>query len=237
MQRLAAISEILGVENITIDRFFLKLKKPVDTLQYIKAERLPSYHLDKNCTALTKEYENYRIPEDIRILGKEVVNKFRKFFLENKEEFIKNRMNFFYKVKNEFNLGRLPEDMVEITSPNSGRKNVNDVNLAILEGDLDKSIQEAEAFKNESSKNRLVINLYGNLFRGENMVDSNEEKDVLKKWSDIKNAIKSKYIFFCMIKYNPDIDLSRNFLDALGLNRCSLCSNFHDELTINFQND
>jgi len=234
MQRLAIITEILGSKDIKINRFLLKIKKPVDTFTYVNPERVPSYHIDKHCKALVKEYENYLIPSEIRSQGNKSVEKFRKFFIENKEEFLTKKMEFFYKTKKEFNLSRLPDekDILEIRAPNSGGGEIDNFDLSSLEDDLDNSIREAEDFKNQSNFHRLIINKYGNKISAEKEVDSEKEKEILLKWRDLKMDIKKKYIIFTMVKNNPEIDLSGDFLDALGLNKCAFCSN--KEIDVDF---
>lgn len=224
MQRLAVISELLKIVDFSPDRFFFKIKKPVDTLTYISPERAPSYHNNMSCPALTKEYENYIIPEDVRILGKDVVNKFRKFFHENRDLLPSRKIEFLYKAKKEFNLKRLPEDISEVRAPNSGRGSIDNFNLETIQEELDDLILEAEDFKNLSPFNRLTINLYGNIFNlsVETGIDD-ERMKVLKKWLELKSSLKKMYIRYCMVKYNPDIELNGNLLDSIGLNRCSFC--------------
>lgn len=232
LQRLALITEILGSEYIPVDRFFLKLKRPEDSYSHIHPERVPSYHSDRMCSALTREYENYEIPVEVREQGAASVKKFRKFFHENIQLFQENRTDFYVKAKQEFHLKKVltNRDMVEIKTPNSGRGAIQDFNISHLEHDLDEEIAKAEVYKNTSNIHRLTINMYGNLFNPE--INDEEQKNILIKWSSLKKEIKSKYITFSMIKNNPDINLDGNFLDALGLNRCSYCHN--DKVDLDF---
>ena len=229
-QRLAIISEILSSENIEIDRFFVKIENPIDTLNYVFPEKSPSYHSDINCKALTREYENYKIPEEIRIQGEDSVKKFRKFFSENKNFFKTDYTNFLYLARKEFNLKRLPEDILEIKSPNSGRGIIEDFDFSKLEESLDKAIKNAEDFKNLNPMNRLTINMYGNLFFVDKVIGKDEQEiktkiEILNKWSDLKKALKKNYEKYCMIKHNSNFDLSGSFLNALGLKPCSYCQN------------
>ena len=229
MKRLAVISELLSSEDIAVDRFFLKIKKPIDSLMYVSPERMPSYHYSKECKALSREYENYYVPEDIRRLGKISVDHFREFFNKNKEEFISNRMNFFYMVKKEFNLHRLPEDMVATKSPNSGFGAISNMSLVDLDSKLDDAILEVESYKNQSIKSRYIINMHGNKFINDLCLDNKEDESILIGWHALKNKLKSAYVFYCMVKYNPDINLSGRFLDSIGLNKCALCHSHAEE--------
>lgn len=190
LQRLALITEILGSDYISVDRFFLKLKKPEDSYSHIHPERVPSYHSDRLCSALTREYENYEIPVEVREKGATSVKRFRKFFHENSILFQENRSDFYIKAKQEFNLKKVltNRDMVEIKTPNSGKGAIQDFNISSLENDLDKEIAEAEAYKNKSNVHRLTINMYGNLFNPE--VYDKEQKIILNNWNNLKKEIK-----------------------------------------------
>lgn len=223
LQRLALITEILGSEFIPEDRFFLKINKPNDSYSYIHPERVPSYHIDRQCTALTKEYENYEIPIEIREQGPKSVLNFRNFFFEKNNLFKEDREKFYLLAKQEFKLKKVltDRDLVEIKAPNSGKGNIQDFNISTLEADLDKSIIDAENYKNDNVSNRFTINKYGNLYKP--VVEDSNEIIILRNWSEYKKEIKRKYIIFSMLKNNPEINLDGNFLDALGLNKCSFC--------------
>ena len=44
--------------------------------------KVPSYHYDEKCTALTSTFDNYKIPEEIRNLGADEVARFKDFFIK-----------------------------------------------------------------------------------------------------------------------------------------------------------
>ena len=222
-QRLALITEILGSEFIPENRFFLKIKNPQDSFTLVHPEKAPSYHIDKNCPALTKKYKNYFVPIEIQEQGNNSVIAFRKFFLENFNLFITDRNQFFLKTKIEFNLKKVltNRDFEELNAPNSGKGTVEDFNILDLEKDLDNAIIEAENFKYQNPKNQLTVAKYGNIYKP-NLTDEYEIL-LIAKWTELKINIKNKYVVYTMIKNNPDINIKENFLDALGLNRCSYC--------------
>ena len=223
LQRLALITEILGAENISVERFFFKIEKPKDSYSQIHPERVPSYHSDKKCQALTREYENYAIPNEIREQGDLSVIKFRKFFHEKIALFHGDRNSFFLEARKAFKLKKIltDEDMLEIRAPNSGVGEIYDFDLSELENRLDKSLAAAEVYKNKDPDHRLAINKYGNLFNPE--IEDPDQKKIIKRWVNIKKDIKREYILYTMVKNNPDIDLDGGFLNGLGLNKCSYC--------------
>lgn len=224
LQRLALITEILGSEYIPENRFFLKIEKPNDSYTLVHPERVPSYHTEKNCSGLTKEYENYLVPIEIREQGIPSVTKFRKFFFDNNNLFNENKNDFFLKTRKEFGLTQIltTEDFIELKAPNSGRGSIENFNLKDLEEKLDTAITEAENFKYEGPINQLTIAKYGNIYKPS--LNNPDEIKIIAKWSELKRYIKSSYILFSMVKNNPEINIDGNFLDSLGLKKCSLCN-------------
>ena len=234
-QRLAVISEILGSEFIEENRFFTKLKKPEDTYTMLHPEKIPSYHLDSKCKALTKEYENLLIPSEIRERGVSEVIRFRRFFFDHSSLFKENEGEFFKKTREEFKISKIltKDDFAEIRAPNSGKGSIEDFNIAKFEFELDEAIREAENFKYEGPKNQLTIAKYGDLYKPE--LTDNDEVLIIKKWNELKKEIKRRYVVFSMIKNNPEINIDGNFLDSLGLNRCSYCCKDDNEVKFDFE--
>lgn len=229
-QRLILVKQLFQDGELFINKLFFKLKTPVDSLTMVYPERSPSYHKTINCKALNREYENFQIPAEIRERGVNEVKKFRNWFSLNSDKLSTNLHGFHRELTQEFKLKNEPEYLARITTPNSGAGQMQNTNISEVEKQLDELLKSAEEYKNKSPEIRLTINKYGYKSHCPPEEESYpEENKIIRVWHQRKTDIKKIVFLYFMIKFNPDLKMSENILDSLGLKKCPLCYKDKDQ--------
>lgn len=208
-------------------------RKPIDNKQYIFEGKLPSYHSNPNCGRLLSKFHNYKIPEEIKILGDEKINEFRRWFVENMDSYEKDPNFFVERMRMRFNLEKRPE---VVNYDNSGIETIENLNLEELDKAITSKINEAEFFYKSSEKNKIILDNFGKFAfiykerktpKNNNTNYSNEEIwDVLQKFEqEYKGPIIKLLREYYRVKYNPEIKFEGKLLEQLGFNLCSQCLN------------
>mgnify|MGYP000352573154 CR=1 FL=1 len=78
-KRLLAVYELFEDSDLFFAETYVP-RKGEDTLTMVYEGNTPSYHENIECNRLRSDYENFKIPPDIRQKGKVAVNEFREWF-------------------------------------------------------------------------------------------------------------------------------------------------------------
>lgn len=228
---LLAIQELLK----NPERYFNKIYVPyeaVDTLSLIYEGKNPSYHKFADCPRLHSTYENFEIPIEIRDLGKEKVNDFRKWF-----ETVKHLLNepeiFVMRLKLRWGIETNPN---AITISNSGSTEIENLNIEELENRIDLTIKNAGKFYYENEKNKTILYRYSKrtylaykndkLENNETDYSDEEIKTLLKHYDiEFKKPLKGMLIEYYRLKHNPNISFEGSILEKLGFKECGHCHN------------
>ena len=79
---LLAFKELLTNPEGFYNSYYIPHRKQVNT-DFVFSAGPPSYHNDPNCKYLNSDYENYRIPKEIKKKGKETIKEYREWFKKN----------------------------------------------------------------------------------------------------------------------------------------------------------
>lgn len=233
---------------------FLEIYRPIelkdDTFTFVFEDVVqPSYHSDKQCTALTSNFKNFKVPyeikdrtkaqslkegktdKQIKDLIQEQVKLFRDWFKENLDLFDKDIEQFLRKLDIRWNVQRKLE---EVELGNSGTESIEDLDLAGLEKAINKIISEAGHFYNSNVDKQPIIKRFQGLtflaykpeiIAGNDTGLTDEElKEFLKTYDlAFKKPIKELLIQYYKVKYNPDLSFEGSLLDRLNFKPCFFC--------------
>lgn len=154
MAGLQILKELYEKESFTPSAYIkIQWTKKKNNDYVFNKTKAPSYHYSKECTALTATFENYKIPEEIKIRGKQEIEEFINFFLENKIMLQEKPDVFNIRLGSKFNLLKPIE---HILFENSGIHEIENLDLTELEEKIDQLLINAEKFKTrdpETKKN------------------------------------------------------------------------------------
>lgn len=217
--------------------FFEKYEKriPVDTKQYIYEGKSPSYHYYDECPRLLSQFNNYKIPEEIKDQGDDKIAEFRFWFIENIDSLETTPDYFYERLRMRFKLIQSPE---VVNYKNSGVENFDNLNLDELENRIITLIEHANEFYLSSEKNRIILDHFGKssfIYKEKKNPNSNnsgysnkEIWDVLRKFdTEYKSPIMHLLREYYRVKYNPDIKFEGILLERLGYKLCAQCESQH----------
>lgn len=240
------------------EKLFIEIYKPIinkDTYQYVfESTKKPSYHKDKDCKMLNANFQNFEIPFEIKArvreralsegktenqideLEKHQVKLFRDWFMLNYHLIDSNPEEFLKKLDIRWNIKRKIE---EVVYSNSGFKDIENLNLAELEIEVDKILSEAEwYFLNNVDKQELILRFQELIFltSKSSAIKNNttglpfeDLQQFLNEFSfRFKKPIIELLIQYYRIKYNPELSFEGQLLNRLNFRPCSQCTDIDD---------
>lgn len=232
-QWLASLKMLYQNSEFFIQEFYcsVQAEKRRDSDWVYVSDAGPAYHISRDCEKLNSTYINYQIPPEICHRGNPEKEKFRVWFKENKS-LLEHDPNLFSKRLEATFALRNPPHIEEFKAANSGVEIFENVDLE----NFDKTIQEQiENMKNFYDKNKSVLSEYGIrsysvLKEHEKQNNSeiksslkDEEINILRRWQDQKEQLKSNFRLYLKLRFNPDLSFSRGLLDQLGFHCCKEC--------------
>lgn len=248
MQRLLAYREFVKDPDHFFRLYNIKFR---DTYTYVY-ENPPAYHIDFSCDLLHSDYSGKGplVPEEIKKLGNEKIEEYRRFYKSNKALHDKDPHAFFNQVNALFRTHISKEIVDEDFACNSGAKQVSNISLEkmmkifkhnteiLLKYWENNSVICSNFAKRSYYITNYVRNHGSNVFYSINDDMSNVKGKVfnptkfdgdvvIKKVKEIQ-LLKSKMsdqIQKIMLKeYNPSISMDTTLLGMLGFRRCSKCA-------------
>jgi hypothetical protein len=229
-------NKLIGMQRLLedpakfISEYYIAIKTE-DRLQYIYEGKKPAYHAKVDCARLNSDYQNFKIPDEIKEAGKEKVLEFRTWFEEHKHLLEKPDV-FIERLRLKFGVKL---DITEINKDNSGVEDKENLDLKALEGKIDEIIKEAGAyFKNANVSKQVILRRFQKLtflaYRKDEIYNNNTGytdevlKGFLKKYDQhFKRPVMNLLLEYYRVKLNPELKFEEGLLDQLGFNRCMHC--------------
>jgi hypothetical protein len=189
----------------------------IDTGSYAFEGGFPAYHYDPGCERIKSDFVNLEIPVEIKKLSK--VEEYRDF-CKNNRDLIKNNLPVFYKkLEAKFFLKNPPS---RINYDNSGRAEIENMNLEELKDKANEIIESAHEFKNQSEENIKIINNKG--YGTHKIPEAKVKGSVLYIWhnkykQELKKILKQYY----RVRLNASLKFEGDLLEQLGFIPCSMC--------------
>jgi hypothetical protein len=203
----------------------------VDSKKYIYKEHQPAYHQKKECERLNSDFTNFALPIEIIQKGDIEIERFRNWFLINRNLLQTKPDLFVAKLQLMFGIIYSPKS---VRYENSGFDDFKNYTIQEIENKIDSLLKEAGRYYYASEKNTIILKAYqkvsGRAFI-ENEYEFNitgyssqEIRDFLKEYHNkFKHPIKSLLVEYYRIKLNPELQFTESLLDALGFRKCSNC--------------
>lgn len=226
---LLAIQELMkNPEN-----YFKHIYNPIvvcDSKKYVYKEHQPAYHTDKDCKRLHSDFTNFELPQEIKERGDLEIERFRKWFMENKC-LLDDPEKFVFRLEQAFKIKYNPR---AINYENSGFDELKNYSVEELETKIDSLIKEAGRYFYANEKNTKILKIFGK-FSGIAFLDKplegnftgyseNEVRNFLKDYHrKYKLPIRKLLIEYYRIKFNPDLKFAENYMEVLGFKKCECC--------------
>ena len=225
MTLLCMYKEILAdlEEGISI---FRKIETK-DDFRFVYARNKPAYHADKYCKKLHSDFQNYELPDRLK-LDREGAEKFRKIFKENLF-YIENNKPDVAKIRINSAMGWEME--YQCISPvefiNSDSIGFEEYDLEILKKRIYQIMLGAEKFRSSSVEVKKYID---NLGYGTHKCKEREIIDhPIYVWHKMKIDLKNTIQTYFRVRLNPDLKFDGSLLDQLGFRPCSMCGGDHEK--------
>lgn len=223
---LQVFKEFYNEEEFSLSGYKkIDFKSKRNDIYVFGGNKVPSYHYDKKCTALTSTFDNYKIPEEIRNLGADEVARFKDFFIKNISLLREKPDVFNVKLKSTFTLNGQVE---HVFSENSGIYEIENINLEDLEANIDRLLLDAENFRlKDTATQKLIYDKgYGTDRELKKKLSyPDKEYQILVEWHEkYKGQLKDLLEEYFRVKLNPELKFKNNLLDQLGFKPCKICT-------------
>lgn len=212
--------------SFILDEKFHVVKPKYDTKTWAseRDNEKPAYHHSDSCERLNSDYINFKIPVEIIARGEKEIERFRKWFQENRGLLCENEKSFILHLKIAFRLHNAPKEGGVIVH-NSGISDFDNANLDSLKIKMNKILNEAESFRNTSPEIKNEISRFGYATHKHPAVKNPNSN--IYRWHGYKSSLKSLLITYFRVKFNPECEFEGLLLDQLGFQPCSACSKKH----------
>ena len=226
---------LLAIQELLKDpeQYFTSIYKPYipqDTFTLVYEGKKPGYHQYSSCPMLNSDYQNFPIPEEIKLKGQTAVIEFREWF-KTVEHLIEKPDVFVMRLKAKYGIETNPK---AINKDNSGSNAIKNETIEEIEKRIDGLIKDAGRFYYASDKNKKILSRFSKwtfLAYKTSVIDGNETgfsdkevRELLKEYDETyKRPLKSNLIEYYRLKFNPEIKLEGYFLEKLGFKRCGHC--------------
>lgn len=226
---LLAIQELMkNPEN-----YFKHIYDPIvifDSKKYVYKEHQPAYHTDKDCKRLHSDFTNFELPQEIKERGDLEIERFRKWFMENKY-LLEDPEQFVFRLEKAFKIKYNPR---AINYENSGFDKLKNYSVEELENKIDSLVKEAGRYFYAEEKNTKILKAFGKV-SGRAFLDiplegnftgysEDEVIEFLKEYhKKYKLPIRKLLIEYYRIKFNPDLKFAENYMEVLGFKKCECC--------------
>lgn len=226
---LLAIQELMkNPEN-----YFKHIYNPIvvyDSKKYVYKEHQPAYHTYQDCSRLHSDFTNFELPQEIKNRGDVEIERFRKWFVENKH-LLEDPEKFVMRLELAFKIKYNPR---AINYENSGFDELKNYSIEELESKIDSLIREAGKYYYAEEKNTKILKIFGRcsgsafldkpLEGNYTGYDDFEVRNFLKDYHrKFKLPLRKLLIEYYRIKFNPDLKFAENFMEVLGFKKCECC--------------
>lgn len=226
-QQLGTLATFLQQSEDQLIQLASRSKSPASSTQsssLIFVSGPPKYHKDATCDTLTRDFENFEIPEQIRVRGKDAVEAFRNFAKANRKLLNEGKEDvFILRLKRQFNL---TSDIGKISFSNSGKtmvqKDDSTIDLGQLVINIRQAVDQMETLRaTEEGTKALESYKYApasKLLRSNDLAPY--ERQVLEYKRDLL-ALVTEYV---IRKHNINGSVfSQRLLEVYGFTPCGVC--------------
>lgn len=215
---LYVMLEFFSNQDLSLD-MYKKIHIPKRS-KFVHRPGAPSYHFDRECSALRSVFENYAIPDVILARGADEEERYRDFFKEHKRLLEERPDVFEIKLNAEFGI---KEKIDKVIFDNSGVNKVENFDLEELERKIDALIVDAREFRSKDVVTKKIIDDYG--YGSHKRKESSEKGNPLYDWHhNYKGELKYLLKEYFRVKFNPDLKFKGSLLDQLGFKPCKMCT-------------
>jgi hypothetical protein len=209
--------------SFILDEKFQVIKAKNDTKTWAseRNNEKPAYHHEYLCERLNSDYINFKIPVEIKGRGDKEIERFRKWFQENRKLLQEqNESSFILHLQVAFQLKNPPKEG-SIIIMNSGVSEFSNDNLDDLKNRMNNILLESEEYRNSSPEISKEIRCWG--YATHKHRDVKKEGTIIHKWHGYKSSLKSLMITYFRVKFNPECEFEGYLLDQLGFCECHSC--------------
>ncbi len=207
------------------------LLKTEDTYTWVYEGWQPALHRTKKCKNINLDFENFRIPTEIKVKGKKEIESFRVWFKKHELSLENNpkafEMAFFHRYKFKIKANNYSHKPFKFPFDYS-IESFEELNEQLI-GYIRKSI-----ITFQMGYSPTILSVHGkktHLAYRDELYDfkdkrySNEKiRSTLKRYYE---SVKKPHIDVCLnyyrLKYNPTLDFPEEFLLKVGFKKCSNC--------------
>lgn len=213
-----------------------------------RPEIYSSYHIDKNCIELSKNYLDYTIDSNNKNIRERISTKIRYAFRDYtyssnsktlRFNFMENTFSHIDDNGVEHRQGVIPDDLYNEVSkiniqcgnklghlfdivPSSGLFSYENLSLENIELAIDELLDNSDKFRNndEYIKRKIDSITFAGINKLKNKVGEKEKIWVGSYKEPLFNLIQNYY----WIKFNPNLSVERSVIDSLGFKPCQRCA-------------
>lgn len=201
----------------------------VDTLKFVFEEQQPAFHSDNACPNLLSDFENYLIPEVIKIDKQEM--EYRDWFKQNIRLTDRKILTDLFKDIHYRKWNCLP---LLVDYENSGAFEFMNLNVDEIESNIDTLLHDAKSYIEKSPTIKKIISALGKRSYAFNKsetlnldgipYDRETISEVLKIFElEYKRPLINMLKEYYRVNYNPNLVFEENILIGLGFRQCKVC--------------
>lgn len=229
-ESLAAIlnqpeAERLYVQKLMLERKYqsLCIKKSEFSPEYVFSVGTPKFHKTNACRCLTADFNNYRVPFEIKVRGSQKVREFQEFCEQLKKELEgKSDDVFWARVNAKFHIHAEPK---QVHYENSGVQNIVAMPIAELQEKIREAIDASQGMQN--GKDGFTIKRYHYALHQQKAlacISNPEQKEIVKQFFKLKwQLINLLFELYRKQAGAVDYVLPLHLLQASGLEPCRKC--------------
>jgi hypothetical protein len=210
-------------------------KQTTSTKKFIFESGAPKYHTSSSCETLTRDFNNFTIPDEIRRRGESEIEAFIEFAKANRKLLGEGKEDIFLlRLQTQF---KLESRIDKVSYPNSGKFDIpsqyENVNLSDITARIEVTIEILNSFTaTEEGKNAVKKLIFAPLKRlyEDEIILSAIERSLLETKRDLINLILQYHTY----KHKDGtVTFSASLLEFYGFKPCGVCCKENIEVGFN----
>ena len=160
-----------------------------DSLKYVFEEQQPAFHSYNSCPQFLSDFENYLIPEQIKINNQEI--EYRNWFIQNNKFTERKILTDLFKDIHYNRWGCLP---LHVDYENSGGFEFKNLNIDEIENNIDCLLIDTKTFIDQSPENKNIIATLGTRSYAYNKLETLNLESILYEREIISNDLFFFYL-------------------------------------------
>jgi len=203
----------------------------VDNYEYVYEGKKPCYHKSFECERLNSKFKNFKIPNEIKQMGIQKIEEFRRWFSDIEDLYFEDKSKFNYRLRMKFGIS---VNVEAVAYNNSGIHEIENLDLTSIEERINKALKQAGRYYYACDKNTIILKRYSSrtfLWKEKYpLLDNNtgySDEDVrnfLRNYEqEFKAPIKLMLQNYYRLKFNPELEIDGKLLEQLGFRPCNHC--------------